>query len=67
MGEVLVLSFFSHCKLQYLGPTYFTVNIDFIMFPLKQEKSNETMLCLYIYLVAMRLNLKAKGQFDMSN
>ena len=65
--EDLVLSPFSHCKLNYLEPTYYTMYINFIMFSLKQEKPNETLLPLYIFLNAMPLNLKGKGQFDMSN
>ena len=63
----LVLSSFSHCKLKYLRPTYFTVCINFTMFSLKQEKPNDTLLPLYIFFNAMHLNLKAKDQFDMSN
>ena len=35
------------------------------MFSLEQE--NDTLLPLYIFLNAMHLNLKAKGQFDMNN
>ena len=47
---------------------YFTVYINFLTFSLKQEKPNGTfMLPLYIFFNAMHLNLKAKGQFDMSN
>ena len=46
---------------------YFTVYINFIMFSLKQEKPNDTLLPLYIFLYVLHLNLKAKGQFDMSN
>ena len=65
--EDVVLSSFIHCKLNYIGPTYFTVYFNFIMFSLKQEKPNDTLLPLYIFLNAMHLNLKAKGQFDMSN
>ena len=37
------------------------------MFSLKQEKPNDNLLSLYIFLNAMHLNLKAKDQFDMSN
>ena len=37
------------------------------MFSLEQEKPNDTLLPLYIFLNAMHLNLKAKGQFDMNN
>ena len=65
--EVLFLSSFSHCKLKYLGPTYFTVYINFTMFSLKQEKPNNTLLPLYILLNAVHLNLKAKGHVDMRN
>ena len=32
-----------------------------------QEKPNDTLLPLYIFLNAMHLNLKAKGHFDVSN
>ena len=46
---------------------YFTVYINFVVFSLKLEKSNDTLLPLCIFLNAMHLNLKAKGQFDMSN
>ena len=62
-----IFSSFSHNKLKCLGPTYFTVRINFTMFSLTQEKSNDILLPLYIFLKAMHLNLKAKGQFDMSN
>ena len=58
--EDLVLSSFSHCKLKYSGPTYFTMYINFIMFSLKLEKPNDTLLPLYIFLNAIHLNLKAK-------
>ena len=34
---------------------------------LKQEKPNDTLLPLYIFLKAMHLSLKAKGQFHMSH
>ena len=64
---VLVLLSFSHCKLKYLGLAYFTVYINFVMFSLKQEKPDDTLLHLYIFLKAMHLNLKAKSQFEMSN
>ena len=37
------------------------------MFSLEQEKPNDTLLPLYIFLNVMHLNLKAKGQFDMSD
>ena len=63
----LVLSSFSHCKLKCLGPTYFTVYINFIICSLKQEKPKDTLLLLYISLNAVHLNLKVKGQFYMSN
>ena len=63
----LVLSSFSHCKLKCLGSMYFTMYINFIIFSLKQEKPNHTLLPLYIFLSAMHLNLKAKVQFYMSN
>lgn len=55
--------FRSHIKLNYLRPMYFTVYINFIMFSLQQEKPNDTLLSLYIFLNAMHLNLNAKGQF----
>ena len=64
---VLVLLSFSHCKLKYLGLAYFTVYINFVMFSLKQEKPDDTLLHLYIFLKAMHLNLKEKSQFEMSN
>ena len=38
-----------------------------MMFSLEQDKLNDTLLPLYIFLNAVHLNLKAKGQFDMSN
>ena len=57
---VLVLLSFSHCKLKYLGLAYFTVYINFVMFSLKQEKPDDTLLHLYIFLKAMHLNLKEK-------
>ena len=65
--EDLVLSSFSNCNQKYLGPTYFTVYINFLKFSLKQEKPNDTLLPLYIFLNAMNLNLKAKGHFDIRN
>ena len=65
--EDLVLSSFSHCKLEYIGSTYFTVYFNFIMFSSKQEKPNDTLLPFYIFVNAMHLNLKAEGRFDMSN
>ena len=65
--EDLVLSSFSNCKQKYLGPTYFTVYINFLKFSLKQEKPNDTLLSLYIFLNTMNLNLKAKGHFDIRN
>ena len=65
--EGLVLSSFCHCKLKYRELTYFTVYINFMMFPLEQAKPNDTLLPLYIFHNAMHLNLKAKGQFDVNN
>ena len=43
--------------------------IILIMFELKQEKPNDTLLPIYIsiFLNAMHSNMKAKGQFDMNN
>ena len=58
--EDLVLSSFSHCKLKYLGPTYCTMYINYLTFSLEQEKPNDTLLILYIFLNTMHLNLKAK-------
>ena len=66
-GEDLVLSSCSNCKLKYLGPWYFMVCIIYIKFKLKEEKPNDTLRPLYIFLNAMHLNLRAKGHFDMSN
>ena len=65
--EDLVLSFFSNFNLNYLVLRYFAEYIIVIMFKLKQEKPNDTLLPLYIFLNAMHLTLKAKGLFDMSN
>ena len=65
--EDLVLSSCSNCKLKYSGPWYFMVCIIYIKFKLKEEKPNDTLWPLYIFLNAMHLNLKAKGHFDMSN
>ena len=55
--EDLGLPSFSHCKQKYLGPTYFTVYINFYKFFIKQEKPNDTLLPLYIFLNSMHLNL----------
>ena len=44
---------------------YSTVYINYLMLynaSLKQEKLNDTLLPLYIFLNAMHLNIKAKGQ-----
>ena len=49
----LVLSSFSHCKLKYQRPTYFTVCINFTIFSLKEEKPNDTLLPLYTFFNAM--------------
>ena len=52
VDDILVLMPVSNCKLKYLGPMYFTVYINFTMFSLKQEKANNTLLPLYIFLSA---------------
>ena len=51
--EDLVLSSFSLCKLKYLGPIYFTVYINFLVFSLKLKKLNDTLLPIYIFPNAM--------------
>lgn len=49
---------FINCQLKCLRPTYFTMYIDFIMFSLKQEKPNDTLLSLYNFLNAMHSKAK---------
>ena len=43
------------------------VCIIYIKFKLKEEKPNDTLRPLYMFLNAMHLNLREKGHFDMSN
>ena len=67
--EDLALSSFSHCKLNYyvFYGVHQLYNVMLYNVSLKQEKLNDTLLPLYIFLNAMHLNIKAKGQFHMGN
>ena len=60
--EGSVLSSFCHCKLKYQGPRYFTVYINFMMFPLKREKPNDNFLPLY-FPQCHALEFESKGSF----